>query len=86
MLVAMGKNLDWSKRRRTYPRWYERRDAFEDQPVEQTPPAKPKKDRGRKRSKVKKFVPAKPLIRWVEVEPRIIHRRSDPPEGNQPPR
>jgi hypothetical protein len=86
MVVAMGKNLDWSKHRRTYSAWYERRDAFEDQRCERTPPAKPKKGKRRKRSKAKKFVPAKPLIRWVEAEPRIIHRRSDPPGDNQPPR
>jgi hypothetical protein len=30
-------------------------------------------------------VPAKPLIRWVEAEPRIIRRRSDPSDADQPP-
>ena len=85
MVVAMGKNFDWSKLRRTYPRWYERRDAFEDQRCQRTAPAKPKKGKKRKRSKAKKFVPAKPLIRWVEAEPRIIRRRSDPSDADQPP-
>jgi hypothetical protein len=84
-VVAMGRNLDWTKHRRAYSAWYEHPDAFEDRPCEHTRPATPAKGKRRKRSKVKRSVPAKPLIRWVEAEPRIIRRRSDPSDSDQPP-
>ncbi|GAA5058667.1 hypothetical protein GCM10023208_25290 [Erythrobacter westpacificensis] len=80
----MGRNLDWSKPRRVYFAWYERRDAFEDRPCEQRP--KQRKGKRKKRAKGKKFVPAKPLIRWVNKEPQIISRPSDPrPDDDLPP-
>lgn len=86
MGVAMGRNLDWTRRRRTYSAWYERRDAFEDRPCEHTPRAKPKKPKsGKRRKRPKVKVPATPLIRWVEAEPRIIRRRSDPSDSDQSP-
>lgn len=82
----MGRNLDWSKPRKVYFAWYERRDAFDGRPCEQRPRNQPKKGKRRKGAKGKKFVPAKPLVRWVEQEPKIVHRPSDPrPDEDQPP-